>query len=168
MGAVYLLLPCTIDSLGFIGPIFASLFLGDSSPHLTHPPNICYSTSLHQAGLSALAHATHADSPTGLFPAANAAWRQSRPDNPDSTYDTWFTNTYHATTPSHWATQVLGFNLTEALASHFYRAEQTIARSNDSIRSTLNPRDIIQYPSVMMPRLLRRYPHLSPAGAPTQ
>ena len=134
----YLLLPCTVDSLGLLGPIYSTLLVGDStSPHLKRPPNIHYGTGLHSAARAALSHITHADCPTGLLAAADAAWRQTRPDDPDSSYDTWFTHTYHATTPSHWATQVLGYNITQALAYHFYAAERAIARRNDRVRSNI-------------------------------
>lgn len=151
-------------------PIFASLLLDDASPHLKCPLSIRYSLGLHPAGLSAPADTIHADSPTGLLPAADAAWRQSCPDDPISAYDTWFTNnTYHATIPSHRATQVLGFNLTETLASHFYRAERPSHKAMTAfVHSNLNPCDIVHYPSVMMPCLLHCHPHLLPEGTPPQ
>lgn len=100
------LLPCTIDPGGTLGPIFTHLLWGRSHrPRTTLP--------LHTPADRTHTHLTYPDATTaasipstlrlGLFPLADSNWRKSHASQ-------WFAHSFALRLPSLWATQVLAHN----------------------------------------------------------
>ena len=70
---------------------------------------------------------------------------------PTGGYDTWCTYTHHATRPSQWASQVLGFSITTALGRHFRDATRAVQRAASEVRSNAHPDNVsFEQTSVMM------------------
>jgi hypothetical protein len=72
-------------------------------------PSRSMRSSLASTGLQALAHYTL--SKVEIFQKADQGWRSANPGR-------YFTGSFLATLPSHWASQVLGHNLTVSWALH--------------------------------------------------
>jgi hypothetical protein len=116
----FALIPITFDPGGQFGPLASRLFW--ESKHI--PPAALPATrdvSLrHRTGLSApspnaLADIAVSSSLVGLLDRANRGWHKLY-------NDAWFTRHYEATSPSQWATQVIGQNLLLGLSNHLRNA----------------------------------------------
>jgi hypothetical protein len=109
----YTLLPFTFDPARQIGPLAAS-FLWSSSKS---PSTILKSTNRTSTNLTIpLAQELHdisirAYTHLGFLHKADIGWCKEH-------HNQWFTRSSTATLPSHWATQVIGQNLTIALSKH--------------------------------------------------
>jgi len=108
-----ILLPFTVDHLGAIGPLASRFLFGTKPPPQSKPPSFtfpgaqtAYETTTGPSGL------------TGLFPRADAAWKEATPY--------WFADTYHTMFPSQWAVKTLGLNIIHHLANHFTEAMEKL------------------------------------------
>lgn len=100
----------TVDGFGSLGPMTRTLLFGDA---VLDPPPHCKmflpeAQAAYNKTVSPMA-------PSGILPAADAAWRED-PMMPD-----FFGRMHHSTTPSDWAMQVLGFNITAVLVGQVQR-----------------------------------------------
>ena len=159
------LIPCTVDQNGLMGPMYRRLLHGTTTPH---SPQRHDHGSLHPTTTEALRCALSDASPQGLLTAADTKWDELVKDFPNGGYDTWYTYTYHATRPSQWASQVLGFSVATALGQHFRDATRAVQRAASEVRSNTRPDTVpFEQMSVMNPRtpggLRRRYHNISMA-----
>ena len=111
----YLLLPATVDPGGQLGPLLTH-FLWQAGrrplPGLPCPaPVRILSASPSATQLRAQAHALLTK--VGLFQKSDRAWRLANPARS-------FSPSHHL--PSHWASQVLGHNVTVSMALHLQLA----------------------------------------------
>ena len=145
-----MLIPCTLDQHGQMGPLYRRLLHGTTAPHA---PQRIDPGPLHPATTEALRRALSEDSPQGLLPTADAKWDELVKEFPNGGHDTWYTYTCHATRPSQWASQVLGFSITTALGQHFRDATRAIRRATHEVRSNTHPNSVpFEQMSVMNPR----------------
>lgn len=108
-----LFIPFSVDHLGGLGPLAHRLLFG---PNDTKAPPWSYVTSsnpdLRSIRLKNRAYGEHAA--LSLLPRADAAWEAN---NPNKRYG----RSYHTQTPSQWATQFLGLNITFALSENILK-----------------------------------------------
>ena len=117
------LIPCTVDQHGLLGPLYRRLLTGTTTPHVAQRTD---PGTLPPTSTEALRRALSTDSPQGLLTTADAKWDELVKEFPTGGYDTWHTCTHHATRPSQWASQVLGFSITTALGRHFRDATRAV------------------------------------------
>ena len=132
----YLLYPWTIDQFGQFGPIPYLFLNGVPFPYSVDTAKHRSKTKLNEEGKLAFSHTLHPDAPLNILNHADAEWRTLHDDTPRSA---WYTSTYHAQTPSHWATQVLSFNLTYALAAHYKNAFHSVTRHAQTLQPSHTP-----------------------------
>lgn len=112
------LLPFTVDHLGGLGPFSSTFFFGSPDPAFPEPS---WTQSANFPSNPAAFRAytiTHDHAPRNLFSSADAAWRSAHPPGQPVPR---FGSTYHTHTPSQWASQALGLNISLALATHLSR-----------------------------------------------
>ena len=133
--------PVSIDEFAQLGPAFYRLWNPHQSPYKNDSATerIESPTLRHDTARSAAEATYHPDCPNNLIGRADAEWKKQTAEEkmlngrPTAIRDTWYTHTYHAQTPRQWAEQVLSFNVSVALASHFHNATLEIARQHHDV-----------------------------------
>ena len=137
----YVLLPCTFDSGGLLGPLISALLFGQDNIH--HPilrisdPRPKRNLVTPQAEAMVERAMSVVPSP-GLFILANSNWHDSRPF-------TAFTEQYPLTLPSQWATAVIGNDLVLSIGRHIYTAPSLARRPHTNTKfkaSACEPRQV--------------------------
>ena len=106
----YLLFPVTIDPEGFTGSLFSS-FLWGSHPPLNFPEQKECKIDRNKPSSIAERNARAAIKDFSLFAKADKRYKEQHGSK-------WFAPHYATTKPSHWAKQILGFNIIHAHAKH--------------------------------------------------
>ena len=148
----YVMLPCTFDSGGLLGPLFSAFLFGQNNDHhsilrISQPRP---KRNLVNPQVEALADRTLSMLPKpGLFIMANSSWQESHPTTP-------FTDHFPLNLPSQWATAVIGNNLILAIGRHL---EDALSFSLKEHHSTVCKAVACQ-PRIPRPR--RPFPPLYP------
>jgi hypothetical protein len=129
-----ILLPMTFDYLGGIGSFGAEFFFGTSREQTimasNQSPMWSPQSFPHNPDAYLLYQRTTTQSPTNILSRADFHWfhgsQQYRTYGP----------TYHTASPSAWATQTLGLNLTQGLAQHCHNAIDKIIQHYQTKRLT--------------------------------
>ena len=124
----YVLLPCTLDSGGLLGPLFSTFLYGQTTPHhsilqISKPRS---KRNLSNPRAKELANRALSIVPSpGIFIQANSNWRESHPT-------TSFTEHFPLDLPSQWATSVIGNNINQAIGRHIEYALAVTSNTNQS------------------------------------
>jgi hypothetical protein len=153
-----ILLPMTFDHLGGIGPFATDFLFGAKQKSLvtTAAPLPTWSPLSFPQNPDAylLYQRTLSHTPKNILSQADFHWQAG--SHQHRTYG----KTYHSSTPSAWATQTLGLNLTQGLAQHCHNAIEKLIHHCQTQRTTY--RRSQQHSNVYSPFFLQRSPVADP------
>jgi hypothetical protein len=153
-----ILLPMTFDHLGGIGPFATDFLFGTKQKTLVTtaaPPPAWSPLSFPQNPDAYLLYQrTLSDSPKNILSQADFHWQTGSQQH--RTYG----KTYHSSTPSAWATQTLGLNLTHGLAQHCHNSIEKLIHHCQTQRTTY--RRSQQHSNIYSPFFLQRSPVADP------
>jgi hypothetical protein len=153
-----ILLPMTFDHLGGIGPFATDFLFGTKQKTLVTtaaPPPAWSPLSFPQNPDAYLLYQrTLSDTPKNILSQADFHWQAGSQQH--RTYG----KTYHSSTPSAWATQTLGLNLTHGLAQHCHNAIEKLIHHCQTQRTTY--RRSQQHSNIYSPFFLQRSPVADP------
>jgi len=109
------ILPFTIDHQGMMGPIATEFLLGHKNAIFTATPNEYDKRSTTEETKTLVNLSMHKNRHKNILTKVNSLWKLAYGLQ-------WYTNTYNAQTPRHWAKQVLGNTFSMQSSKHIIRA----------------------------------------------